>query len=1054
MVVPWLCDEHGTELDQQQREIAAADDAHRLINAGPGSGKTRALVAHYLHLLMTRTDWDVENVVAITFTEKAAAEMRERIGKVLQQVIQVAQELQQREWRQRARELLDRLPEAPIGTIHSFCARLLRRFALEADLDPSFRVLDELKAESLRRQVSERWLWQQITDTKAPHRDDAQTVVAHFGFERAAHILSELLKRRLLIEHRKADGEPLLCRVGSLTDAEQALERCYQHFADAYDAAKAQRNALDFDDLLLRTWRLLLDDKAVLGQVRKTHFRILVDELQDTDRVQVEIVRLLCGWDEPDTRVLFFGVGDSQQSIYAFRNADVSVFNKLWRDAKDKLGWRTERLSKNYRSVQPLVGLTNHTFERIFVVGEKADEQERLFRTPFQRMESVRDEEAGSTPTECAFFRFPDSASKWQRLRWEADWIAQRIKSLHEKEGKSFRDIALLLRELVNVSAYEDALRRFGIPYHIIAGYGFFETMEARDLLSFLLFLAEPDDPVALAAWLRSPMVGVSDEALFGLFVGAGISLPEKTSDFSTVPLPQPEQAKLRRAQELLAEARAKVDRISVRELLEWLINETRYDAVVAALPHGRQRLANVRKFIRMAQEISEGLRLNVRGLVRYVKELVEGEVRIGEPPLAGAVTDAVQIMTIHAAKGLEFPIVIVPMLGEVNAPQSSGEDLVADSDKGIAVRLRDEAGEGLERNQMPRFQAVDERRKMRERAESERLLFVAWTRAKDRLILVGSSSEKSLQPNRDGSWSNWLQLIADTLQVPVGEERDEPFSIANGISVWLKGKTVSEEQLKRQLERPPLDETMGSRWLQVPETIPDLPKLSLDLPMATPKVVRLSVTELLPKGMVEVVAVGLASVPTEGLTPTEMGLIVHRLLRHSVIDPDEAQMRWVAQAIGVDADAAVARLDEIRRFVRTASKARAWREAMGAQRRRHELDFRVRLYGEPTVELIGRWDLVCQAESGWLVVDFKTDALTSPDEAERKFIGHYEWQAKAYAYAVHEVFGAEAVRTAFVFVGLPEPVEVTRSFTGEHWKTLEAELAERVRTVTASVTP
>ncbi|MCS7253423.1 MAG: UvrD-helicase domain-containing protein [Armatimonadota bacterium] len=152
MVFPWLCDENGKPLDEWQRNLAESDDAHLLINACPGSGKTRVLVAHYLHLLMTKAEWDVGAVVAITFTKKAAAEMKERIGKVLQHIAHEVKEA----WRRRARQLLDHLPEAPIGTIHSFCARLLRRFAIEANLAPSFQVLGDLQASILRRQVCER----------------------------------------------------------------------------------------------------------------------------------------------------------------------------------------------------------------------------------------------------------------------------------------------------------------------------------------------------------------------------------------------------------------------------------------------------------------------------------------------------------------------------------------------------------------------------------------------------------------------------------------------------------------------------------------------------------------------------------------------------------------------------------------------------------------------------------------------------------------------------------------------------------------------------------
>jgi ATP-dependent helicase/nuclease subunit A len=216
-VFPWLAD-----LDEKQREIVTiTENRHQLINAGPGSGKTRVLVAHYLHLLMMNSDWAVDSVVAITFTEKAATEMRERIGEKLRKLVHDAPK---KEWQKRARELLDCLPEAPIGTIHSFCARLLRTFALEAGLDPSFTILDELQAQTLRQSVSERWLWEALqTD------EDAQQVVAYWGFEKAVELLTELLNRRLLIEHRRANGEPLLYnKMKQLGDPEEALQRCYE----------------------------------------------------------------------------------------------------------------------------------------------------------------------------------------------------------------------------------------------------------------------------------------------------------------------------------------------------------------------------------------------------------------------------------------------------------------------------------------------------------------------------------------------------------------------------------------------------------------------------------------------------------------------------------------------------------------------------------------------------------------------------------------------------------------------------------------------------------
>jgi len=1034
--VAWLCDEEGNPLDDHQKALATSDDANLIINAGPGSGKTRVLVAHYLHLLMTREDWDIESVVAITFTEKAAAEMKERISRILLRVRRVAQLPQ---WRERAAEILEHLPEAPIGTIHSFCARLLRRFALDADVDPSFRILDELEAQTLRGRVCERWLWQKISSPSL-HSEDAQKVVGHWGFKKAAELLSKMLGLRLLVEYRKAKCEPIICRIGELTDAEEALERCYEGVAKAYDDEKAKTNALDYDDLLLRVWKLLQGNEMVRRQIRAIHRRILVDELQDTDRVQVEILRLICGWDEKEpTGILFFGVGDSQQSIYGFRNADVSVFNELWNKASIYYGWRRARLDKNYRSAPSIVRLTNYAFERIFTVSGKADEVEQRVRMPLQRMESVRSGTENFSPVEFAFFKVIGKVGEWQRLRIEAEWIARRILELH-KEGIAYRDIAVLLRELVNSTVYEDALRRHGIPYHIITGYGFFETMEARDLLAFLQVLSEPDNDVALASWLRSPMVGVSDETLFRVF---SQNSSNSCNPLENIPndLPHSEQEKLQRAKKLLDEAKAKVDQVSVRESLEWIVRETSYDAIAAALPQGRQRLANIRKFVRLAQQLSEDLRLNIRGLTRYAKALLEGEVRIGEPPLAGATADAVQVMTIHAAKGLEFPVVIVPMLGEVKAPGGSGEILVATPDKGIGVRLQDEAGSSLKREdeRMKRFVAVDKVRQIRERAESERLLFVAWTRAKDKLILVGTESEGQKKQSQQSGWANWLQLVANTLQVPVGEKRDEPFNV-DGVSVWLKGETMGADEARQRGKEFSQIETEAVKWLHEPDSIPSLEAPKFDLPDFKPSVLRLSVTDLIEK---DLQASPKAFAGEQTLLPQEAGLIVHYCLQRQVISPMDEQIKWIALAVGADANSALAKASDLRRFVENAAKSSAWQQALKAPDRWHELDFKVWLDGEPSVELTGRWDLIAKGDE-WLVVDFKTDLINSAEEAKHLVDERYFVQAQAYALAAQKVFGTDFVKVVFVFVNSAYPHEVVLCFTHEDWANIAESLRQR----------
>lgn len=1029
---PWLAD-----LDKEQYALAATTkNCHQLINAGPGSGKTRVLVARYLHLLMTQDDWDIDAVVAITFTEKAAAEMRERVGKKLREIVQ---EAPQKKWRQRARELLDHLPEAPIGTIHSFCARLLRAFALEANLDPSFSILDELQAQTLRQSVSEQWLWDMWQTDK-----DVQLIVTYWGFERAVSLLTDMLTHRLLIELRKAKGEPLLYQEAQLSEPENMLQCCYEEIVKAYKQVKEERNALDFDDLLFCTWQLLRENETVRQRVRQRHRHLLVDELQDTDRMQVEIFRLICGWDEGESKVWFFGVGDSQQSIYAFRNADVSVFNELWETMKERRDWCCSQLCRNYRSIKPLVAFTNHAFERIFASESKAPTIPRFY-TRFQRMECGRQDSPSDTSVEFVLLKAP-KCNKWQRIKHEAEWVAQRIRQLRDSEGVKPNDIAILLRELTHVTLFEDALRRYDIPYHVIAGYGFFKTIESRDLLTFLQVLAEPDDTVALAAWLRSPMVGVSDEALW--------ALKEKGWDLSAnFELHESERAKLRWAKELLTQARELMERESVRALLEWLLKETRYEVLVTALPQGRQRLANIRKFLRMAQELSEGLQLNLRGIVRYARVLMEGEVRIGEQPLAGTITPAVQVMSIHAAKGLEFPCVIVPMLGEVKAPVGSTGVLVADPDLGLAVRLYDEMGASKQRKEMPNFQAVDDKRVKREQAELERLLFVACTRAKDRLILVGTTDdEKNLKAN-EGSWDNWLQLLVRSLSLPTEDTKGKKISLPNDVTVDL---TVCDcTKLKSSASQSGRSKQPLIAWLEGEETPPEsslsaISEHDVRLPLATPTLIRLSVSDLLPD--IPLHSVRPFFQPPSEVSTLELGLVVHELLRHGIYSPNTTTLQWIAQSLGIDPDVISSRSGELSAFVQRAINSPVWVQVQSAKQHWSELEFHFRLAGEPAIELSGRWDLLAELPDRWLVVDFKTDAVCSLQEAQKCFKKRYEWQALTYALAVHRVFGASQVEVAFLFVALDEPNTVSCVFSEAQWEDLEERLRRRALEVVKGV--
>jgi len=272
---------------------------------------------------------------------------------------------------------------------------------------------------------------------------------------------------------------------------------------------------------------------------------------------------------------------------------------------------------------------------------------------------------------------------------------------------------------------------------------------------------------------------------------------------------------------------------------------------------------------------------------------------------------------------------------------------------------------------------------------------------------------------------------------VPVGEKRDEPFNV-DGVSVWLKGETMSVDEARQRGKEFSQIETEAVKWLHEPESIPSLETPKFDLPDLMPSVLRLSVTDLIEK---DERAKPRTNFREQTLPPQEAGLIVHYCLQRKITSPTDEQIKWIALAVGADANSALARASDLRKFVENAAQSSAWQQAQKVSDRWHELDFRVWLDGEPPIELTGRWDLIAKGDE-WLVVDFKTDSVDSAEEAERLVNERYIVQAQAYALAAHKVFSADFVRVVFVFANSACPHEVVRCFTHKDW----ASIAESMR--------
>ncbi|MFQ6133461.1 MAG: UvrD-helicase domain-containing protein, partial [Armatimonadota bacterium] len=719
--------------DAEARRAAAEDLEHSLLlSAGAGTGKTRTLVDRYVNILAS-AEAEVAQIVAVTFTEKAAKEMKERIRAECRKRAEGAPDHEQRRaWEQHEREL----ENARIGTIHALCARILRENCLAAGLDPRFAVLQEDQAGLLLRDSVRRWVLTAIERPQAP----ARCLVTAFGLDQACSVITGMLDRRedwdgwdlardadpaaLLTRWSEAAGacvddlvsghawqgavealrihEPLdpsdkmaLARQTALAAAEaagasaateeraaalreiahldlrggakakwhseqdlrcvkDALKRlrdtCRQAGFDddgtsagveensalltaalcavlpeaekAFSEAKLARSALDFADLQLLARDLLRDNEAVRRRLQSHTRHVLVDEFQDTNRLQKQILDYLAAC-QPDTdrppRHPTFAVGDAKQSIYRFRGADVSVFAETRADFAARQGCRQLALQTSFRGQPALVAFANQLFSHEAVMGAAGCRPD--YEAHYESLVAHRTERAEQPDVEIALAtQAPggpqeggeDEEATLDRLREvEADWIARRILDACGSRGlrvydegaerprpAGFGDLAILFRSMSKLRIYERALRQHGVPYYVVAGRGLYARQEIRDVLSFLRALENRHDQVALAGVLRSPFFGVSDKTLYWLTRGHDQGegerlrpLPEglHLAGEGDVPREDPslrhiaadEWPKLQRAWDTIEALRAVRDRLSLSQLIERIVADTAFQAAL-----------------------------------------------------------------------------------------------------------------------------------------------------------------------------------------------------------------------------------------------------------------------------------------------------------------------------------------------------------------------------------------------------------------------------------------------------------------------------------------
>jgi ATP-dependent helicase/nuclease subunit A len=550
-----------------------------------------------------------------------------------------------------------------------------------------------------------------------------------------------------------------------------AVAELLVQIADAINLAKRLNAVVTFDDLLLLTHRLLRSHPSVVKRYQELFGAILVDEFQDTDPLQDEIIGALCT-PAPDAPPLFI-VGDEKQSIYRFRGADVTVFN-----ARRKSGLPVLPLSRNRRSTPSIVAFAN-AFGASIMRTEAAlppaywvqwaaehhliPERNDGFNPPVEILCSPEgpDGAAGNKTNAATGRRIEATALARRITKMVAEGTPIFDATLEAERPCGYGDIAILMRAFTDVRIYERALRAAAVPFYTVKGRGLFGCQEVIDLVELLTTVNDPRDSLALAAALRSPFFTLSDDALLDIALhirecaenGSGrpstlaqVFDTAEPPDFAWLEHDRPEAES---AWRVLHELRAARDRVTVTDLLDRLIELTGFEAVMLATDPSGQRAANVRRMIELARAFEAHHFFTFHDFVVYLRRLVEEEPREPQAQILGENENVVRIMTVHQAKGLEFPIVIVADLWR-GTPRTNATPLTSPN---AGLVLCDTIGSGFEEVPNRSLEVLRESFDDQEKAESTRILYVAITRARDRLILSAIGKRQS------GTWGG---LLAD----------------------------------------------------------------------------------------------------------------------------------------------------------------------------------------------------------------------------------------------------------------------------------------------------
>lgn len=814
--------------------------------AGAGSGKTYVLMKRFVQILRSDLSVNPTNIVAITFTRKAADEIKGRVRQAVSECVEQAQnDLERLRWQ----EHLQKVESAPISTIHSLCSRILRDNPVETQLDPEFTILEDFEAQDFFKETLQQYLRKNIKENAALRRlvqtygvnsfvnqvtalgdklselvrEDnlaepylkakeelpalqqklfaaVRTVIearealgaktkGRQTLTEAAGLLDEMQKQLLAPEPDcslldasgvvKVSGKALAAELTNLKNLRHELNHVLlnakgcdlvqdwlavlQEFYACLSARKQENNVLFNDDLDLLAIEHLQKNEALQQKYQERYKYIMVDEFQDTNERQRQLIYLLCG-NKLDNKNNLFIVGDVKQSIYRFRHADVSVFNRVKEDIAQNAG-KNLGMKTNFRSTQSIVESCNTAFCQ-------------LMDLPKEEICLEHHEGANTGGAKVCLLQVPykskddDLGAKEDKWQKEAEAIAAYLQQELPKVEPQLRpgaSKAILLRAMTHCEILRQTLQGYGINCVVVKGKGFYEQQEVLDILNLLAALHNRYASLELAGALRSNYFGLDDATLTQLFWQTDKDKPlwdvlqAVGSGELQLNLQPEQQALAMHAAERLHSLRQASALMALPELFAQLWDELKPEFVLSQQENGPSKLANVKKLRRLAQQYCQTKQASLAEWLQNVKDLRASSSK--EPAATVQADDALQIMTIHNSKGLEFDLVILPQLDKsVKGDTASIKYLPGkEGEQGLlGIKVPDKE---MQLQNSGVYELAKARDSELEEEESRRLLYVAMTRAQKQLLMVGTVAEEKLPeaviglPSAKGWWQQ-LQAV------------------------------------------------------------------------------------------------------------------------------------------------------------------------------------------------------------------------------------------------------------------------------------------------------